>query len=368
MKCKHRSLALAAAAFSLLSQSALSQDSGPEFKFSGFGTLGMASTDNDNAEFRTGFRQDRGAKKTANIGVDSRLGLQLNGKFNNTLSGVAQVVSSHIDGKDTPRVEWLYGQANVTPWLDVRVGRMVMPAFMVSDSLNVGYSAHWVRPPAEAYGLYPASAFDGVQFVVHTQWGNTNVSAQVSAGQSEAHVYMSGLDFKTKMPSLTAVNLMLENGNWSLRLGQVRSPGSELINPAFSSKFDDTFTGIGAQYDDGKLLVMSEYLTRRSDKGLASNGRVDSDSSYVSAGYRFGAWMPYLTLSEFKPKTPAGYSLTKSSRQTSAIGLRWDAYKNLAIKAQYESAEPSVQFVNAVPSLASVPTVKVLSLAVDFVF
>lgn len=368
MKLKQHSLAFAATAFCLLSQSALAQDGGPEFKFSGFGTLGLVSTDNDNAQFRTGLRQDRGAQKSADFGVDSRLGLQLNAKFSSMFSGVAQVVTSHVDGADRPRVEWLYGQAAVAPWLDVRLGRMVMPAFMVSDSLNVGYAMHWVRPPTEVYGQYPISSFDGGQLAFHTQWGNTNVSAQVSTGQAEGHMYTYGLDYKLSSSSLVALNLQLENGSWLFRVGQVQAPDTELANPFRPTKFDDVFTGVGLQYDNGDLLVMSEYVTRRSDKGAASNGRLDTDSVYVSAGYRFGAWMPYVALSQFKANNPAGYLLTSNTRRTSAIGVRWDVYKSVALKAQYESAQPSMQFVNAKPSLAALPTVNALSLTVDFVF
>ncbi len=367
---KHRShyFAMAAAAFGLLGQAALAQDSGPEYKFSGFGTLGLVSTDNDNAQFRTGLRQDRGADKSADFGVDSRLGLQLNAKFNSTFSGVAQVVTSHVDGTDKPRVEWLYGQAAVAPWLDVRLGRMVMPAFMVSDTLNVGYAMHWVRPSTEVYGQYPISSFDGGQLAFHTQWGNTNASAQVSLGQAEGHIYTAGLDYKFSSSSLLGLNLQLENGSWLFRVGQVQAPDTELSNPFRPTKFDDVFTGVGLQYDNGDLLVMSEYVTRRSDKGAAASGRLDLDSVYVSAGYRFGAWMPYVALSQLKANNPSGYLLTSDTRRTSAVGVRWDIYKNVAIKAQYESAEPSMQFVNAKPSLAALPTVNALSLTVDFVF
>lgn len=370
MKFKFHALAGAAAVCSLLGQAAFAQDT-PEFKFSGFGTLGGVVTNNDDAQFRSSIRQDKGADKSVDFGVDSRLGLQLSTKLNSTFSGVAQVILSRVDGKEQPRVEWLYGQAAVTPWLDLRVGRMVMPAFMVSDSLNVGYSSHWLRAPIEAYALYFPTAFDGAQAQMRTTVAGTNLTLQVSAGKSDVTVYAFGQELEGKLPKLKAVNLLAENGNWLFRLGQVQSKNSELTNANLKlNDLNDIFTGAGVQYDDGSLLVMAEYLSRKFE-GQPYDGAFDSNSSYITAGYRFGPWMPYATFSQSKPKTTLINK--KITAETSAVGLRWDAYKNVAIKAQFEKTSPGFNFIAPTvgPFTAdprAFPKVNVFSMVADFVF
>jgi len=355
---------------SLLGQAAFAQDA-PEYKFSGFGTLGGVVTNNDDAQFRNSIRQEKGADKSVDFGVDSRLGLQLNAQLNSTFSGVAQVVLSRIDGKEQPRVEWLYGQAAVTPWLDLRVGRMVMPAFMVSDSLNVGYASHWLRPSVEAYSLYFPSSYDGAQAQLRTTVGGTNLTLQVSAGKSNVTIYSAGQEFEAKLPKLNAVNLLAENGNWLFRLGNVQSKNSKLTSSYVKlTDINDSFTGAGVQYDNGSLLVMAEYLTRKT-KGQPYDGAYDSKTGYITTGYRFGPWMPYVAVSQTESKT------VRVNRQipgkTNAVGLRWDAYKNVAIKGQFEQTNPSSNFVypNSGPFTANpraFPRVNVLSIAADFVF
>jgi hypothetical protein len=109
----------ALAGIGLCSALAAQADDGVSWKFSGFGTIGAVVTDTDQAEFRSSMRQPRGATKSSpDLGVDSRLGLQGNVKFNDTFSAVGQVLTSRRDGTDAPEIEWLL--AAVTPWLDVR--------------------------------------------------------------------------------------------------------------------------------------------------------------------------------------------------------------------------------------------------------
>jgi hypothetical protein len=123
----------------------------------------------------------------------------------------------------------------------------------------------------------------------------------------------------------------------------------------------DDASGIGLQYDNGRLLVISEYLTRRS-----TNELVDSNNYYISSGYRFGTLMPYVTASRL-----AGVGkLSNEDESTEAFGVRWDMMKNTALKVQLERTRMNsvTQFVNVAPPGPSDTKVNVLSVAVDFVF
>lgn len=135
---------------------------GEQVTLSGFGTIGATVTDNSDAQFRSDLRQPRGADESVDFGVDSKLGLQANAKFNDTFSAVGQLLVSRRSSK-AASLEWLYGQAKLPMGFTAKLGRMVLPTFMVSDSRNVGYAAHWLRAPHEVYSLYPPSSFDGGQ-------------------------------------------------------------------------------------------------------------------------------------------------------------------------------------------------------------
>lgn len=336
---------------------------GEHVAVSGFGTIGAMVTDNDGAQYRSDLRQSRGADKSADFGIDSRLGLQANVKFNDTFSAVGQLLTSRRQS-DRPVVEWLYGQANLPAGFSLQLGRMVLPTFMVSDSRSVGYAAHWLRAPQEVYALYPASAFDGGQLQYKATLGPVNLTAQLAAGKTKSDISLLGTAVTIDFEKLRSANLLLETGNWLLRLGQTQAPGVKISGFGLPP-LDDKFTGVGVQYDNGTLLVMGEYTMRRQ----SAPAPFDSNSWYLSSGWRFGVWMPYATVSRLTPK--GSRSGLVPADKVSAIGLRWDAMRNVAIKAQYQKidAAAGASYVNVSPAFAAErPTVNALSVAVDFVF
>lgn len=340
-------------------------EDGMNWKFSGFGTVGAVTTRTGEAQFRSSPRQSHGAGRSPDLGVDSRLGLQGQVDLDDTFSAVGQLLTSRRDGHETPQVEWLFAQAGVTSWLDVRAGRMVLPVFMISDSRNVGYGAHWARAPGEVYGLYAASSFDGVQAQVRTDWAGTHFVLQASTGKSKADLFLFGGELTVDFKTLHSLNLVVERGDWTLRVGDTVAPDSELKNsPVPVPPVTDRFSGVGLAYDNGKLLLQAEYVARRQ----GGSGPFDSNSYYATAGYRLGAWMPYATFSRYEPR---GSLLTGQPRtRTLAAGVRWDAFHNVALKAQVESAQyNSFNFVNESAAFAaSASKANVLTLLADFVF
>ena len=320
-------------------------------------------TDNDGAQYRSDLRQFRGADKSPDLGVDSRLGLQANVKFNDTFSAVGQLLASRRQS-DRPVVEWLYGQANLPAGFSLQLGRMVLPVFMVSDSRSVGYAAHWLRAPQEVYAQFPGSSFDGGQLQYRATLGPVNLTAQFAVGKTKSNTSLLGTAATIDFEKLRAVNLLLETGNWLFRLGQSTAPGVKVSGVGLPP-LDDDFIGVGVQYDNGTLLVMGEYTERRQ----SAPSPFDADSWYLSGGWRFGAWMPYATISSLTPKGPI-FGGTPDEKVT-AIGVRWDAMKNVAVKAQFQRIDSSTRtnFVNVSPAFAAErPTVNALSVAVDFVF
>lgn len=336
---------------------------GDHVTLTGFGTIGATNTNRDDAQYRVSTRQDRGADKKVDFGVDSKLGLQANVKFNDTFSAVGQILVSRAV-ENSAALEWLYGEAKLPAGFSFKLGRMVLPTFMVSDSRAVGYSAHWLRAPQEVYSLYPASSFDGGQLVSRYAMGPVNLTAQLSAGRAESAIVTRGVNATLDYDNIRSLNLLLESGDWLLRLGQTTVDGKTTGLPF--PLMTDKFTGVGLQYDNGKAIVMTEYVTRRVTS--TAGGLLDSDSWYASAGWRFGAWTPYASVGRFIPKGN-GYR-DRRNDQTDAVGLRWDAATNVAIKAQVQNTKSgSVGFVNTTPAfLAEKPSVRVMSVALDFVF
>jgi hypothetical protein len=352
--------ALAAAALCFVG--AAHAQEAPSWRFSGYGTVGAVATDTDQFQYRSGINQSHGADKTPDFGVDSRLGAQLDYQLNPTFSAVAQVLAARRNGSEGPKVEWLFGQAKVTNELAARVGRMVLPVFLFSDTRNVGYAQHWLRAPSEVYATYPSSSFDGAQLQWRPTWNGVNFTAQVSAGKAVARLYTFGMDAYLKLNSLRSVNLMAESGNWTFRLGGTTTKGMLTAEPVGAlSNTRDNFMGAGVQFDDGVWLVVSEYTVRRQ----GDNG-ADSDGAYVSGGRRFDSLLPYATLAAFKPRGP--FYGNAPTGVTTAVGVRWDVRQNVALKTQFESVIPSANAYVPGQAARSSDRFRTLSIAADFVF
>lgn len=346
----------------MLAFTACAEETASSWRFSGYGTVGAVVTNTDELDYRASVRQSHGATRTPDWGVDSRLGAQAHWRLNPSLSAVAQVLTQRRDGAETPRMEWLFGQAQVSEEVSLRAGRMVLPVFLHSDARSVGYAQHWLRTPAEVYLTYPFSSFDGAQAQWRPVWRDVNFTVQLSVGQSQGHMYVSGLDMAVKMRRLRGLNVLAESGDWTYRFGATTAaalgtaPGVGVV-----ADQQDSFYGVGVQYDDGRWLGMAEYTWRRqSDRLFNSNG------AYVSGGRRWGAWMPYGTLSAFRPKGP--FYSGAATGVTAAAGIRWDVVRDLALKTQYESLVSMGQgFIPGQPD-ANVSRLHVFSVAADFVF
>src|SRR5690606_1183478 len=58
-----------------------------------------------------------------------------------------------------PKVEWASLSHRPTSNLQLRTGKMRVPFFMYSDSLEVGYSQPWARRPQSVYGAIQITSY-----------------------------------------------------------------------------------------------------------------------------------------------------------------------------------------------------------------
>lgn len=372
------------------------------FSLSGFGTLGLVRTSTDDAQFAL-FGQTRGADKDPTAEVDSKLGVQVGAKFNDTFSGTVQVLTkSNGKGNFTPAVEWAFVKAQVTPGLSLRGGRMGAPFFAVSDFRDVGYANTALRPPKDVYDQVPVSHFDGADASYQLATSVGTLTGQVFGGQATDHSQR----FKVDVKRLVGFNATLEtDAGLTLRLGYAQGKltvGNDPLNSlvatlratpfaAVGNQLDPndskaSFSGVGLTWDQGQWVASAEYTQRRIKTFLA-----DTDGWYVLVGHRFGPLTPYVTVSEARTvdsnvnntipaATPQLAALKaavdgvvegqRHTQKTFAIGARWDFARNLALKAQWENVRPEGRgyFFATTANWGTGKTVNVLSVALDTVF
>ena len=395
--------------------SAFAQDSNA-VRISGFGTGALTFADTDQAEFGRS-NQSSGAKKDPRTGVDSNLGLQADYTVNSWLSVTGQGLVRK-DGEDSYGAElsWAFVKAKLSDDLSIRVGRMAMPAFMISEYRNVGYANTFLRPPQELYSQMPLNNIDGADITWQQQYADTTVTATAAYGRSE---------FKTsggptaKSRDQYALNLTAEHGPFIVRVGRsgtkLSSENAQLDaavitfnNTAAAFNVPQvadmgvllntkdrkyTFTSAGLSMDWNNIVVLTEYAKRKMPDSFLGS----SKSWYVMGGYRFGKFLPYYTRAKIISKgvtntipanCPAGASfacaptlaalsglmntlttaIDGTSQTTDSIGVRWDFTTSAALKVQVDRIKPqgNGQFINVQPGFKGPVTVG--AVALDFVF
>jgi hypothetical protein len=385
---------------------------GPSWTFGGFGTLGMAHSDEGRADYTSSVLKANGAGRTRSWSphLDTRLGAQLSVTADKQWSGVVQLVSEQgLGGNYKPIVEWANIKYQATPNLSLRFGRIALPIFLAADYRKVGYAYPWVRTPLEVYGAIPISNSDGVD--ASYRWNNQGVKhvEQLFLGHTDMKLYetsrlnvrkMAGLSHSTEFGAFSA-RVSYMTADLTLDLARPVFDGFRQFGPqgaAIAEQFDvdhkrvDALS-IGASYDPGNWFLMGE-IGRMNARSYLGKTR----SVYASAGYRAGDFTPYLTFSSIQSRSPAnhpgltldglppplayagaelnnylGWLLTTVPVQrTLSAGLRWDVMPSVALKIQLDRVQARRGsmgfFQNVEPGYVPGRAVRVTSVTLDFVF
>jgi hypothetical protein len=406
---------VAALALPFAVSTAYAQDSSA-VRISGFGTAALTWSDTNQAEFARP-NQASGVKKKPRTGVDSNLGLQADYSVNSWLSVTGQGLVRK-DGEDNYGAEltWGFAKAKVSDDVSVRVGRLVLPTFMISEYRNVGYANTFLRPPSEMYSQVPLNSVDGADLTWQHSYADTTITAQLALGRSKTSL-SSGID--AELGRLRALTVTAEHGPFTLRVGRTETRLT-VDAPQFNSlvaslntagnnfkiaqlndmarlvdnhKKKGSFTSAGLGMDWNNIIAQTEYAKRKIDTASGS-----TDSWYVLGGYRFGKFLPYYShaklsvSSDFANTVPAACpagspaactptvralrgaleslrtGTNNGAQSTDSIGLRWDFMSSADIKFQVDRVKPDPKglFVHAAPGFKG--PVTVAAIAVDFVF
>jgi hypothetical protein len=412
-------LACAFGFFSTVAQADEPAIAAPSIK--GFGTLGLARSDQDNAEFVRDLSQPRGLQSNWSSRADSILGVQANYQFGPDTEAVVQAISRYrSNGSHQPEVSLAFLKHDFSPDFQVRGGRLGTEFYMLADSRMIGYSNTTVRPPADFYGPLVFSYFDGVDVSGSTSFGNGLLRAKLYAGHSpERTGFYDPLTWDLAGSRLLGGHLDYFVGPWQFRVAHTAAkfsshelPLNFLANAAIATDpalaglapivpVDITtlipelstvgttsrFDSLGLVYDKGPLQVQA-MIGRIAHESEAYE---DSRAGFVLASYRVGQFTPFVGYSKVRSSasqvttTPPvlgpfgpgvnqlGQALTKAThtdQHTVTLGTRWDFRQNWALKAQLDSIRgtPQSLFLFRGPAPAWNGRMKVFSVALDFAF
>lgn len=355
-------------------------DSSFDIRLSGFGTAGITRSDNDLQGFRRDLSRKGASKDKWEFGTDSLLGLQLDLRLTEHLSGAIQLVAKdRTNNSLSDSVEWAYARFQASPSITLRAGRMGFDVFLLSEYRNLGFAYLWVRPPIEFYGALAFDYVDGIDMIHSTPLGTGTLRTKILAGVTKNHFESGATGSVTEIditPVLSA-NLSWENNHWRTQLGAayLKIDSSLESNEQLASALQQVeFLWPGVN-DITKTLETKERHLRYISGGAAYEndtwvlqselGYINTDleqftslaSAYFSTGYKIGSTTlfavgaiaknttsqqqlssapPIPDLQLLQQQVQISYDLNRIKQHTLSLGVRWDVRHNMALKTQWD--------------------------------
>ena len=303
-----------------------------EINLNGFGSL-YAGRVTEGSEFladypKTGIYDDQWS-----LSPDSSLGLQFSSYFTDDFSLIVQVVvhGATDSGAD---VDWLYLNYHLSSELSIQLGRKRLPLYYYSDYFDVGYAYYWIRPPADLY-TWQITNYNGVSLLYEKSLGDWDSSINLYYGNEESDDnellgLLFGVPVNESWNDMVGIVGAMANDWVDIRLsymqGQVNRDinGVRVINEA-----EQQFLGVSVNLTLNQLQVLSEF-----NKYERPDNDIQIDTYMLSFGYQLGDFTPHITRSGLEQQVNAAGNDEK--HHTTSIGLRWDFYKNMAFKVQYD--------------------------------
>lgn len=281
-----------------------------KIEWSGFGNIAAGmTTGSDDQLF--GYDND------LDFNPETLFALQAKASLSDKLTVTTQLMSRGSDDFDLG-VEWAYLQYQLSDSTSVNMGKLRLPLYIYSDSLDVGYSYHWLRTPQSVYRV----AFDnytGVSVQHNAFVGDFIFNTQVIAGTVKDDVEAGGSNLsQAELNNLIGFNASAIYNNLTMRIAYYQTNDTNIhlqeidtlltsleqigagsvASELEASEDKGAFAGVGFMYDNFNWFVGAEYTQLEVENSYIPKQR----SSYITAGKRFENWSLHATLGQTDDK------------------------------------------------------------------
>lgn len=292
--------------------------------FSGFYSL-RGGKSSSNTDYAANFDTVSTIEPDWNIQNGTLFGIQALYTLNDKMSSQVQFVARGSDDfKVTLELGFL--EYELTESSSFRVGRLRPTIYRLSEYLDVGFAYPWASPPAEMYGIFPYSAYQGVDYRYWTSYGDWDFKINPYVGFTEGRGVITspkgsfyGVDLQANYKDfifrlgasngrLKFVNGAIEKSINALINGKnlienappelnVKQPGIvDLINMAVLAlqAEAEVASNNGDQAKRGRLLTEAQSLqAQKANYPLLSQNGSSTDAQFLGAGitYDDGNWL-----------------------------------------------------------------------------
>lgn len=327
-----------------------------EFEWSGFASLvagrtygsctpgnGLASAFSGSCtRFVADWAHARVYSDQLRVEPESRAGLQGTARFTPQVAFTAQVVG-RLASDPFATVEAAYLSWQPAPQWTLQAGRKRLPFFYYSEVQDIGYAYPWVRVPGDVYG-WDIANYDGASIAYAGTAGDWAVRSSLFGGSETSRkndysrlYYDVAKD--VKWPRILGADLEVKRGWFTGRIVYMQSDyeqvdrdtGTPDVQPSGDTRSRHQAYGGSINIDYGNFIGRSEFSVF--DRSRYS---YKATSWFVSGGWRFGAFTPMLTFSNYSESTPYPASYDVAHWSSGALSLRYDFGKSSAVKLQVD--------------------------------
>ncbi|MFC4698867.1 porin [Glaciecola siphonariae] len=295
----------------------------------------------------------------------SLFAIQISGSVNENVTATAQLLARGNEDYNA-EFEWAYLTYAIDDSSSISGGRLRLPLFRYSSSLDVGYSYHWITAPRSVYSV-PFNNYNGLRYDLNGYKGDLEYNVSLFGGEYSNEV--SGGDLEAdKVFGITTeftynsfkARFVAGRGSNTLSIDAVDGTLAQLspIAPELAddlAMIDDSglFLGAGFEFDNFDWFVSAEYTSVETKDSFSPK----DIAWYVTAGKRIGSWTPHITYEardgdhdfkfldqvaafpeQFQPallQATAGLqSFFMEDFSMLTVGLRYDWSTNIAIKGE----------------------------------
>ncbi|MDO6566954.1 topoisomerase IV [Alteromonas sp. 1_MG-2023] len=335
-----------------------------DIRINGFANFIGGMTSDDRAVAET---QDPlyGYDDTISFREESLFALQASGDVNDRMSATVQVLARGENDFEVD-FEWAYLTYRATNNMAISAGRFRLPLFRLSDSLDVGYSHHWISAPQSVYDV-PFNNLDGFRIDYSDFAGDWEYKLGAAVGTFENEIsdgtiegdntYMVSAEIANDWLSLRSVygsaKTTFDQPELNSQIeATLRAPAPELADFLLMEEDTARFLGIGIEVDTFDWFIGGEYTTIDIEESYTP----EDIAWYVTAGMRIGKWTPSVTYQSFEGDevkgldevaalgeplqsaiTPSLYLISDVFAQNYTVAsatIRYDYDANIAIKAE----------------------------------
>ncbi|MHD0644736.1 porin [Pseudomonas aeruginosa] len=311
-------LALALAMAS--SSAAFALDQG-DYKFNGFGTIGVSHLGGEDADYGINGQINDHWRGDA----ISKAGAQFQYGLTDKIDVTAQLTAKPERDKWKGNVEWLYVAGHVNDNLTVRAGRLRTPVYMYSETLDVGNSYPWLRLPDEVYSQVQLSNYEGADVTYSLPMGEHTLTLGANAGQAvNRNYYQYDMLLDADYKNYRGLSASFATSEF----GTFRASFSEAdISVNHRDEIHGRFVSYGYQFDNGTWLANAEK-TQLVTEGPGN----DLNAYYVMGGRRIGDFLVHLTHAEMHDQGVG----TQSSM---TYGLNYSLTPSITLKGEYKRVD-----------------------------